>query len=202
MKKIVCLTTMMLMTFILFCIPVKAAAELEFELKYSGEVVENKEKQAQVILRGTNATTYSKVRVKVEVTGPGKTKILATDSLGTEIDIVKEGYWGPPTGFAIAGTFENITPIKATFDKPGKYSVKLTLVNMEKGEAEIISKIETIQVSEEKITTNEIEENVVVNNTIEKLPQTGTSITEYIIYAGILLTMIGFGYYRINVAKQ
>lgn len=168
--------------------PVNAASELEFELKYTGEIIKDETKEAKVILRGNNATTYPKVRVKVEVTGPSQPKIMAVDSAGNEIDIAQIGYWGPPGGFPIAGTFENITPIRATFNEVGTYQIKLSLVNVENGETEIISKTETLQVSEKTPTTNE--------TVIEKLPQTGTSVLEYTLYAGIILMIVGFVYYK------
>lgn len=179
---------------------VKAVDEYSFELEYTGEIVINEEKAATVILRGTDATPHAKVRIKVEVTGPATPKIMATDSSGVEHDIAQLGYWGPDTGFAVGGTFENKTPIKATFSAAGTYTIKLSLINLEDNDAVIISKTETIEVLEDKSNVqNEV--NNIANNTIEKLPQTGTSIGEYIIYAGIMIVAIMFGYYKIRKAK-
>lgn len=196
MKKISCMLLSILMIICVSAIPVRAANELEFELNYTGDVILNQTKEATVILRGTNATTYAKVRVKVEVTGPGTSKIIATDSLNQEIDIAQTGYWGPVEGFPVSGTFENETPVKVTFDEVGKYSVKLTLVNMENSESEIISKTFDIEVLEDETTVNEVVENTEENNTIEKLPQTGTSITEMIIYSVVILAIVAFVYFR------
>lgn len=199
MKKLCYFATIILMNLILFCMPVHAASGLEFELKFTGEVIKNQTKEANVILRGTNATMYSKVRVKVEVTGPGTPKILATDSAGNEIDIAKTGYWGPPEGFPVGGTFENITPVKVTFNTAGTYEVKLSLVNVENGETEIFNKTETIKVLETSQINNTVPEG---NNTIEKLPETGTSIFQYVLYAGLLLAILVFGYHKINIANN
>ena len=197
MKKISCLLLTTLMIICIFCFPVRAANELEFELNYTGDIILNQTKDAAVILRGTNATTYAKVRVKVEVTGPSTPKIIAKDSLNQEIDIAQTGYWGPEDGFAVSGTFENETPVKVTFDEVGKYSIKLTLVNMENSESEIISKTFDVEVLEDETTVNEVVENTEENNTIEKLPQTGTSITEIIIYIAVILALVALVYFRI-----
>ena len=204
MKKICYFTISILMIFILFCMPVNAANEFEFELNYTGDVVLNETKDASVILRGNNATTYAKVRVKIEVSGPSTPKIIATDSLNQEIDIAQTGYWGPDEGFAVSGTFENETPVKVTFTAVGTYTIKLSLVNVEGGETEIISDTFTIEVLEDASNTNEViePENTIENNTIEKLPQTGTSVAEYILYATITLLIIGFIYYRTRMLKK
>ena len=148
-------------------------------------------------MRGTDATPHAKVRIKVDVTGPATPKIMATDSSGVEHDIAQLGYWGPDTGFQVGGTFENKTPIKATFSAAGTYTIKLSLINLESNDAVIVSKTETIEVLEDKSNAT----NDTTNNTIEKLPQTGTSIGEYIIYAGIMITAIMFGYYKIRKVK-
>ena len=188
MKKLCCFIMVTFLAVGMLCIPVKAANELEFELKYDGDVVINETKDASVILRGTNATTYSNVRVKVEVSGP------------------QTGYWGPDQGFPVAGTFENETPIKATFNVAGTYTIKLSLVNMQASEAEIISKTYTIEVLEDATNVNEIEEEPTVDNNteneVDKLPQTGTGIIEYIAYITIILALIIFVYYKMNIAKK
>ena len=190
----------------MLCIPVKAANELEFELKYDGDVVINETKDASVILRGTNATTYSNVRVKVEVSGPGTPKLIAKDTNNLEFDLAQTGYWGPDQGFPVAGTFENETPIKATFNVAGTYTIKLSLVNMQASEAEIISKTYTIEVLEDATNVNEIEDEPTVDNNteneVDKLPQTGTRIIEYIAYITIILALIIFVYYKMNIAKK
>ena len=190
----------------MLCIPVKAANELEFELKYDGDVVINETKDASVILRGTNATTYSNVRVKVEVSGPGTPKLIAKDTNNLEFDLAQTGYWGPDQGFPVAGTFENETPIKATFNVAGTYTIKLSLVNMQASEAEIISKTYTIEVLEDATNVNEIEEEPTIDNNtenkVDKLPQTGTGIMEYIAYIAIIVALIIFVYYKMNIAKK
>ena len=206
MKKLCCFIMAIFLAIGIFCIPVKAANELEFELKYDGDVVINETKDASVILRGTNATTYSNVRVKVEISGPGTPKLIAKDTNNLEFDLAQTGYWGPDQGFPVAGTFENETPIKATFNVAGTYTIKLSLVNMQASEAEIISETFTIEVLEDATNVNEIEENTIIDNNteneVDKLPQTGTGVMEYIAYITVIVALIIFVYYKMNIVKK
>lgn len=209
MKKLCYLFVSILMILSVMSVTVNAANEFEFELNYTGDVVLNDTKEATVILRGINATTYTNARVNVEVEGPATPSIIATDSLNQQIDIAQNGYWGPKEGFAVSGTFENETPVKVTFTAAGTYTIKLTLVDMQNSEAEIISKSFTIEVLEDKISNEIIEDNEVIgnedsqgNNTIDKLPQTGTSTIEYIIWITLMIAIVGFIYYRINIKNN
>jgi len=183
---------------------VNAADEYSFELNYTGDIVINEPKDGRVILRGTNGTTYPRVRIKVDIQGPATPRIMATDSSGVEHDIAQLGYWGPDTGFAVQGTFENVTPIKATFLEEGTYTITLSLINLDANNAIITTKTEVIEVLEDISNVGNVENNTenVENENIEKLPQTGTSIMEYIIYAGIITTIIGFGYYKTRKVRQ
>ena len=198
MKKLSCFIVTILFILSVISIQVNAAAELEFELKYDGGIVVNETKEGTVILRGTNASTYSNVRVKVDVEGPGTPKLIATDTNQQEFDLVDIKYWGPPDGFPVAGTFENETPIKATFPVAGTYTIKLTLVNMQASEAEIISKSFTVEVLEDATNINEVNE---PENEVEKLPQTGNSTVEYVMYIAIVAALVIFVSYKIKANK-
>lgn len=198
MKKLSCFIATILFILSVISIQVNAAAELEFELKYDGDIVVNETKEGSVILRGTNASTYSNVRVKVDVEGPGTPKLIATDTNQQEFDLVDIKYWGPPEGFPVAGTFENETPIKATFPVAGTYTIKLTLVNMQASEAEIISKSFTVEVLEDATNVNEVNE---PENEVEKLPQTGNSTMEYVMYIAIVAALVIFVSYKIKANK-
>ena len=198
MKKLSCFIVTILFILSVISIQVNAAAELEFELKYDGDIVVNETKEGSVILRGTNASTYSNVRVKVDVEGPGTPKLIATDTNQQEFDLVDIKYWGPPEGFPVAGTFENETPIKATFPVAGTYTIKLTLVNMQASEAEIISKSFTVEVLEDATNVNEVNE---PENEVEKLPQTGNSTMEYVMYIAIVTALVIFVSYKIKANK-
>ena len=198
MKKLSCFIVTILFILSVISIQVNAAAELEFELKYDGGIVVNETKEGSVILRGTNASTYSNVRVKVDVEGPGTPKLIATDTNQQEFDLVDIKYWGPPDGFPVAGTFENETPIKATSPVAGTYTIKLTLVNMQASEAEIISKSFTVEVLEDATNVNEVNE---PENEVEKLPQTGNSTVEYVMYIAIVAALVIFVSYKIKANK-
>ncbi|MBO5479370.1 MAG: hypothetical protein J6A04_06785 [Clostridia bacterium] len=191
MKKI--LSFMMIFTLI-FCsiTPVFAADEYSFDLQYTGNIIKNIEKDAVVILKGVNAPVHTNVQIKVEITGPATPKLLATDSTGVEHDIAQLGYWGPPSGFAVGGDFENKTPIKATFTEEGSYTIKLTLVDVTNSNAVITTRTFNLEVYEDVTPVN----NVVENNIVEELPKTGTSIWEYAAYIVTLsIVLWGIGMY-------
>lgn len=166
---------------------------IHFDISYEGEVKVNEEKSALIILAGENTPVHTNVRVKVDIEGPATPKLLATDSLGTEIDIAEWGYWGPESGFAIQGTFSNETPVKATFTEAGSYTITLSLLDVQNANNVLAQKSITLQVEGNETQVNEIT-NEVVNNTVEELPKTGTSLTEYTIYAVVLLVILYIGY--------
>lgn len=168
-----------------------AADEYSFDLQYTGSVVKNVEKDANVLLVGVNGTTYTNVQIKVDITGPATPKILATDSSGVEYDIAQIGYWGPSTGFAVQGDFTNTTPIKATFTEAGTYTIVLSLVNLADNNSIITASSFTIDVASEETTpvVNNTIINTVNNTVVEELPKTGTSIGEYIIYFCVIGTI-------------
>lgn len=178
-----------------------AADEYYFDLQYTGTVVKNVEKDANVLLVGVNGTLHTNVQIKVKVTGPATPKLLATDSNGVEHDIAQLGYWGPPSGFAVQGDFTNTTPIKATFTEEGSYTIELSLVDLNNSNAVITSKTFTIDVSD---TQTPVVNNTVANNTVvDELPKTGTSIGEFLMYILVLgmvfvATMIYFNRKRVN----
>lgn len=184
-----------------------AADEYKFELEYTGNIIAGEEKKANVILSGTNAPVYNTVRIKIDfVSGPATPQIFAIDSTGTEFDLTQLGYWGPDTGFQVGGTFSNVTPIKATYPKAGTYVTKLSLIDLANNNAAITEKEFTITVSENtpppaenNTINNTIEENNLVNNnTIDEIPETGTSAFEYAIYAVMILATIFFVYKVMN----
>lgn len=164
--------------------PIFAADEYYFDLQYTGTIVKNVEKEANVLLVGVNGTLHSNVQIQVNITGPATPKLLATDSNGVEYDIAQLGYWGPPSGFAVQGDFTNTTPIKATFTEEGSYTIELKLVDLTNSNAVITSKTFTIEVSDKQTsaTTN--------NTTVEELPKTGTSIGEFMAYILIFGTIL------------
>lgn len=197
--KIISITLSLLLMIAISCY---AAIDptVHFDISYEGEVKVNEEKSTLIILAGENTPIHTNVRVKVDIDGPATPKLLATDSLGTQIDIAQWGYWGPETGFAIGGTFSNETPVKATFTEAGAYTIKLSLLDVQNGNDILAEKQVTIQVREDTPNTPAVNETVnelvneIVNEPVEELPKTGTSLIEYAIYAIILFVVIYLGY--------
>ena len=205
MKKLFCVVSIIFILLLgSYCL---AADEDEYTLliDYSQEVFKDVPIQADVKLIGSNATPYTTVRVKVDISGPSVPKLMATDSAGQQWDIAQLGYWGPPEGFAVGGTFTNTTPVTATFKEAGLYEIKLSLVNV--ADSTVIADSTTsIYVyndeSELNTVTNQIPtNNSVSNNIIAELPQTGRSITEYIIYTFAMIAIIVAGYVLIRKNK-
>lgn len=172
-----------------------AANEYSFDLQYTGTVVKNEEKSAKVLLIGKSGTLYSKVRIKVDINGPAKPKLMATDTNNVEHDIAELGYWGPPQGFPVQGDFTNTTPIRATFPEKGKYTITLSLINLE-NDSVITTKSFDVNVTEQAITDNNNNTtnnttNNITNNNIEELPKTGRSIWEYTIFFASVVIILG-----------
>lgn len=188
MKKTIFITLfifIIIASTVIFAMDASDTKGYSFKTVYEGgeEAQVNVPKKARVSLVGTDATPYEKVRIKVEIEGPAKPEILATDSQGVTYDIAKIGYWGPETGFKVGGTFENVTPVTVTYPQVGTYVTTLSLVDVSNEEAVIISDKTTVNVTE----TPTVENNT-VNNTTTEIPQTGISIWVYI--AVILLVVV------------
>lgn len=192
MKKII---TLLLVFFFAFTFTsVYAADELSFDLVYSGDIIRNQEKAATVILKGTDAPTYTNVRIKVDISGPATPSFIAYDSNGTKFDIAQTGYWGPDAGFAVAGTFENATPIQATFTEAGTYTITLSLINVASNNDVITSKVITLNVENDLVDNNNVTETTNENNVTE-IPTTGTTIGEYIAMCAFLFSVCYIGYF-------
>lgn len=205
MKKIKIISITLLL---LLMITINSYAAIDqtvhFDISYTGEVRVNEEKDAIIILAGENTPVHTNVRVKVDIEGPATPKILATDSLGNELDIVQLGYWGPDAGFTIGGTFSNETPIRATFTKEGTYTITLTLIDVQNANDILSQKVFTINVVGDEPIVNEVTNqltNEIVNEHMQELPKTGTSLTEYVIYATVILIAIYIGYQIIERRK-
>ena len=186
---------------LLLMITISSYAEIDntihFDISYDGTVIVNEEKDAIIILAGENTPVHTNVRVKVDIEGPATPKVLATDSNGTELDIAQLGYWGPDEGFAIGGTFSNETPLRATFTEEGNYTITLTLIDVQNNNDTLAQRTFTINVLGDEPIVNEVTNqltNEIVNEPVQELPKTGTSLTEYAMYATIILVVIYLGY--------
>lgn len=172
----------------------------EFNLKYEGEIIIDEAKEGSVTLTGTDATPYTNVRIKVDlVSGPATPSLIAYDSNGTRFDIAEIGYWGPPAGFAVGGTFTNETPITATYPKAGTYVTKLSLVDVNNNEAVITSKEFTITVKEASAPENNVVAN---NNVVENIPQAGISFWVYLLIVVVAVTIVWAVIYFVKNKKD
>lgn len=195
MRKILSFISIFILVFCLVS-PVFAVDGYSFDLQYTGTIVKNQVKDANVLLIGVNAPAYTNVIIKVDVTGPATPTILATDTTGVEHDIAQLGFWGPTAGFPVQGDFTNTTPIKATFPEEGNYTITLTLQDVNNSYTAIASRTFTIQVYEDNTGGNivgNVVDNTVTNavdNTIEELPKTGTSVVEYVMYIMAVVIVI------------
>lgn len=160
MKKIV---SFALFIFILILATLTYATDVPnngyaFNLNYQGEIKKNVQKDATVTLTGTNATPYTNVRIKIDlISGPATPELLATDSAGTTYNLAQVGYWGPPSGFAVGGTFTNETPIKATYPEAGTYVSRLSLIDLNNSNAVITSKEFTVTVTDDSQVIENVE---------------------------------------------
>lgn len=202
MKKILFLTILICTLFttnMIYATDANPGSGYEFIVEFEGEVKKDVAKNATVTLRGTNATPYTNVQIKTEqISGPGTPEILATDSAGNTYNISEIGAWGPASGFAVGGSFENVTPIIATYPKAGTYVSRISLVDVNNSNAVITSKEFTVTVIEDiaqdnnntvnnTITNSTVTNNTTINNTVTEIPQTGTSIWAYVIISILLI---------------
>lgn len=199
MKKVF---TLLLVFFFVFTFSfVYAADELSFDLTYTGDIIKNEEKDAKVVLKGVNAPTYAKVRIKVDISGPATPSFIAYDSTGTKYDIAQTGYWGPETGFAVAGDFENATPIKATFPEAGTYTITLSLIDIQNSNSVITSKVITLDVEDNIVDNDDKEDDVTEDekkeeeNQVTEIPTTGTTMGEYAAMCALVFSVCYIGYY-------
>ena len=205
MKKIkiisIALTFLLMMTISSYA---EIDSTIHFDISYDGEVKINEEKDAIIILAGENTPVHTNVRVKVDIEGPATPKILATDSLGNELDIAELGYWGPDAGFAIGGTFSNETPIRATFTEEGTYTITLTLIDVQNANDILSQRVFGINVVGDEPIVNEVVNQVtneIANEPVQELPKTGTSLTEYAMYATLILVVI-YLWYQIRERRK
>jgi len=178
---------------------------IHFDVIYEGSIKVNQEKETLIVLAGENTPLHSNVRVKVDIEGPAKPKLMATDSAGNVIDIAQEGFWGPASGFPIQGTFRNETKVISTATEPGTYTFTLSLLDVQNNNDILAQKAVTFQVQPDtppitNVTINETV-NEIVNEPMPELPKTGTSLIEYVVYI-VVLSVIIYAVYQIRERRK
>lgn len=211
MKKVLCMLLVLAVILTLDCLVMAQDDEYSLTIDYNGNAFKNVPIQTNVNLIGKDATPYSNVRVKVDVSGPATPIVKATDSAGTEYDIGQLGYWGPESGFAVGGTFTNTTPVTVTFPEAGLYEMVISLVNVQ--DSSIITQANgSVYVYEDEdelnAANNQINNDIIdMNNTtgmenaILELPKTGRSFGDYASLIAILFIITACGYWVIKKNK-
>lgn len=145
--------------------------DYNIDLKYTGDVIVNEEKEMKLTIASKMGKNYEHTRILAEATTPdGATaKLLGTDAQQLEHDIIQSG-WGDADGEAIGGKdVLKELDLRGVFDKIGDYTIKLKLIDRDNSDAEIVSKTFNINVKEAQTTTppdNNQENNEIGNEII------------------------------------
>ena len=126
-------------------------------LNYTGDVVVSEEKNMELITSSSMGRNYDHVKMKVEITekpsDAATVKLLATERTRQEIDLIQDG-WGGPDGYELGGKdAEQILDIRGLFSEVGNYKIKVSLLDADTGDAEIVSKEFDVVVKQEATTT-------------------------------------------------
>ena len=155
--------------------------DYDIELTYTGDVIENVEKEMTLRISSALGKNYEHARIIAEATTPsgGQVTLKGTDEQQLEHDIIQSG-WGDASGYEIGGqNVEKVLSLRGLFTKAGAYTVKIILIDRDSSDAEIVSKTFSITAlaeqtgdtsDEENITAEE--ENTTQNEQTENLPQT------------------------------
>ena len=171
--------------------------DYDIELTYTGDVIENVEKEMTLRISSALGKNYEHARIIAEATTPsgGQVTLKGTDEQQLEHDIIQSG-WGDASGYEIGGqNVEKVLSLRGLFTKAGAYTIKIILIDRDSSDAEIVSKTFSITALAEQTggndntnngnTAGEItgntteegnlpmeEENTVQNEQAENLPQT------------------------------
>ncbi len=127
---------------------VETTADTYFSIYTPANMVVGQKLNTGVTLTTTTGTNQN-VRAYVSVDAGQKNAIhiMATDTMGTEIDIAQEGTWGPESGFPLPSNYTATTPLEIYFDEAGTYTVSFSLKEVGT-ETELASDTRTITVAD------------------------------------------------------
>lgn len=183
--------------------------EYKIDLTYSGDVIENKEKEMYLSYSSKMGRFYNKARLIAEVESPegGKAILNAIDSSSLVHDIVQSG-WGDSNGYKIGGKdFNQTLNVTGIFDKQGKYKITFKLIDRENSDSTISEKTFDINVKAKESNNSNNENNQTSGSTDNKsdkenidtnkdkenlpdtLPKTGFNLYAQIISVTLLLAM-------------
>lgn len=181
-------------------------------LNYTGDILENVEKEMKIIVSSEMGKNYAHTRIIAEATSQtgGTAKLLATDSQGLEHDIIQSG-WGDASGDPIGGKdVKEELNVRGLFTKAGDYTITLKLIDRDNSDNIIASKAFTVSTKTEKTDNNvtnpsnplvppattEQDKGEQENNKTEKqptiLPKTGNTIYGTLIPIVVLLVVSYF----------
>lgn len=171
--------------------------DYDIELTYTGDVIENVEKEMTLRISSALGKNYEHARIIAEATTPsgGQVTLKGTDEQQLEHDIIQSG-WGDASGYEIGGqNVEKVLSLRGLFTKAGAYTIKIILIDRDSSDAEIVSKTFSITALDEQTGENDNtnngntvgemtenttgeenlpmeEENIIQNEQKENLPQT------------------------------
>ena len=145
-------------------VPIKKTITVEPEyvdyninLTYSGDIIENEEKEMKLTYSSKMGKFYDKARLIAEVENPegGKAILNATDSSSLIHDIIQSG-WGDPDGFKIGGKdFNQTLNVTGLFNKQGEYKLTLKLIDRENSDTVIAENTFKINVNPKESNNNQ-----------------------------------------------
>lgn len=181
--------------------------DYDIALDYTGDILENIEKEMKIIVSSKMGKNYAHTRIIAEATSQtgGTAKLLATDTQGLEHDIIQSG-WGDASGDPIGGKdVKEELNVRGLFTKAGDYTITLKLIDRDNSDDIISSKTFTISAKTENDITNsnnpvvpptttEQEKNEQEDNKTEKeptiLPKTGNTIYGTLVPVVVLLVVL------------
>lgn len=136
----------------------------ELDLQYSGNIVENEEKEITITTKSEMGRYYDHARLLAEVstsTG-GTVTLIGIDEQQAKHDLIQSG-WGDPSGYKIGGKVNQVLKFTGLFTKAGDYKITLKLIDRDTSDSSIVEKAFDIKVGEKQTSNNNGNNNNTVN---------------------------------------
>lgn len=187
--------------------------EYSIDLKYSGEILEGKEKEMNLIISSSMGKPYEHARIIIESIKPSGTNIqlLGIDEAGLKHDMIQSG-WGDASGYPIGGKdVEKVLKLQGIFSDVGNYTITAKIIDRDNSDFIISQKSFSIEVKENinlTPTNNAIENTLVevgsinnvknentITNTIKKETLLKTGSDGYMgIFVFTIIVVLGYLY--------
>ena len=134
------------------------------ELQYSGNIIENEEKEITITTKSEMGRYYDHARLLAEVstTTGGTVTLIGIDEQQAEHDLIQSG-WGDPSGYKIGGNVNQVLKFTGLFTKAGDYKITLKLIDRDSSDTSIVEETFDIKVSEKQTSNNNGNNNNTVN---------------------------------------